>query len=85
MVEMSVGETLVIHGIRGECGQEPQVDPNMRKETLLGFMHFGNAGVRMSRSCNGATPAIEVLFTASKVGEETLELFGDVILITVVE
>ena len=82
-VQIQVGESQVVHGLRGECGQLPTPSNSDPKSTKLGVLTFGAEGVRRSGRCGGNTPAIEVIFTAKKAGKEQLELFGDRIDITV--
>lgn len=74
-VKLSVGETIVIHGYRGPCGERPgNVDPNRTRATQLGVLSNGKWGVMKSRTCGGMTPAVEILFTAKKKGREVVEI-----------
>lgn len=83
-VTLSVGQSVVVHGMRGrQCGTAPSSPTLARRNTELGRLSLGRAGVRESVQCNGDTPAIEVIFTAHRIGRETISLFGDLIQIHV--
>lgn len=83
-VELAVGQSIIVNGFRGECGERPKnVDPNRTRDTKLGTLSVGAWGMKRSRTCNGWTPAIEVIFKAKKVGSETIDVNGDNIDITV--
>jgi len=76
-VELSVGQSTIVHGFRGECGQRPtNVDPNRTRDTQLGVLSIGKWGVTNSRNCGGWTPAVEVIFTARRKGNETIQVNG---------
>ena len=84
-ITLAVGQAAVIHGMRGECGQSPDVSKfDKAGPTKRGVLSLGQPGVRKSTSCGGFTPAIEIVFTATKPGRETLKLFGDKIKIRVI-
>jgi len=87
-VSLKVGEKVVIHGYRGECGMMPSETeraefklPKLETGTLLA----GKLGVRISRQCNGATPAREVVFRAEHPGTETFIIFEDDVTVRVFE
>ena len=83
-VELKVGQSMVVHGYRGECGKRPaNVDPNRTRDTKLGTLSNGKWGVTKSRSCGGWTPAVEIIFTARKKGRETIKVAGDAIKVRV--
>ncbi|MEM1314343.1 MAG: hypothetical protein AAGI51_07310 [Pseudomonadota bacterium] len=83
---LEVGERQVIHGWRGECGRSPGDPADLWLPTLShGELSTGRTGWRRSRSCGGATPAIEVIDEATSPGEDRFELFGDRITVTVSE
>lgn len=73
-VTMKVGQSKVIWGWRGECGQRPKgVDPKRTRATKLGVLSNGKWGVFKSRTCGGWTPAVEIVFTAQKKGSEVIK------------
>jgi hypothetical protein len=82
---LKIGQTVVLKGVRSKtCGQTPP--PFAASEapaSSLGRFSPGRVGTMQSRSCNGATPAREVRFSATKAGSETLQVFGDSVTITV--
>ena len=85
-VRLSVGQSTVIHGARGQCGQPPPDWDHVVRElpsSTTGSFSDGGIGTRQSRSCGGPTPARAVNFTAESAGSEQIELFGDPINITV--
>lgn len=83
-VTLNVGQSVVVHGMRGrKCGVAPRNPRLDHPTTDLGRLSLGKVGVRASVACNGDTPAIEVIFTARRKGRETINLFGDIIEIQV--
>lgn len=83
-VELNVGQSMVVHGYRGECGKRPEnVDPKRTRATKLGVLSNGKWGVTKSRTCGGWTPAVEIIFTANKKGRETIKVAGENIKIRV--
>ncbi|MFK7880044.1 hypothetical protein [Roseobacter sp.] len=83
-VKLTVGESVVVNGYRGECGKRPtNVDPNRTRDTKYGTLSNGKWGVVKSRTCGGWTPAVEVIFTARKKGRETIEVAGTKIKVAV--
>ena len=79
-VSPKVGDSVVIHGVRGDCGQEPPSWRNLAPgfpSLKTGVLSEGRIGVRFSRACGGNTPAREVVFTAKRPGSEKITLFGD--------
>ena len=76
-VTLSVGQSAVIKGARGDCGKAPEKAQVALPALKTGTLSLGKAGVRNSNSCGGPTPAIEVIFTATSVGRESFDLFGD--------
>ncbi|SDE94579.1 hypothetical protein [Rhodospira trueperi] len=87
-VTLSVGQSAIIHGARGQCGEAPP-DWSAVAARLpmvsVGTFSDGGVGERRSRRCNGPTPARAVRFTATTPGQEQIELFGDTVDITVTE
>ena len=86
-VILKVGQSAVIHGYRASCGKPaPDKDATTSRfpsKIEVGILAAGDIGVRYSRHCGGDTPAREVIFHSERVGSEKIELFGDVIAITV--
>jgi len=83
-IEVTVGQSMIVHGFRGECGERPKnVDRNRTRDTRLGVLSNGKWGVTKSRVCGGLTPAIEVIFTARKKGRETITVAGEKIKVRV--
>jgi len=82
-VNVGVGESVVVHGARGDCGQAPEKSSIRLPALETGTLSLGKAGTRDSNSCGGPTPAIEVIFTATTPGRESFELFGDTITVRV--
>ncbi len=83
-VELKTGQSMIVHGYRGECGKRPaNVDRKRTRDTKLGVLSVGKWGVTKSRTCGGWTPAIEVIFTARKKGRETIEVAGEKIKVRV--
>lgn len=83
-VELKIGQSIIVHGYRGKCGERPKnVDRKRTRSTKLGILSNGKWGVTKSRTCKGWTPAIEVVFTANKKGRETIEVAGEKIKIAV--
>ncbi|MGP1356557.1 hypothetical protein [Roseicyclus sp.] len=76
-VTLSVGESAVIYGYRGECGQLPGAGEVRVPALSTGTLSIGRPGQRQSRRCGGTTPAVEIIFTATTPGRETFELQGD--------
>ncbi len=87
-VNVKVGQGVVIHGLRGDCGKAPTKSAvasmeQKYRDIKVGKIVAGKAGVRRSRSCGGATPVVEAVFVAQKKGRVKIELFGDPISIKV--
>jgi hypothetical protein len=82
-VTLNVGESVVIHGIRGDCGQLPTRGDIELPALTTGTLSVGKEGYRESRRCNGETPAVEVIFTATAPGRERFEIEGDPISVRV--
>ncbi|WP_300013453.1 hypothetical protein [uncultured Roseobacter sp.] len=88
-VKLNVGQAMVVHGYRGDCGQLPTA-ARMKKSAervnaalTTGRVQYGKPGVRRSGSCNGDTPAMELIFVATTPGRERVKVFGDDILFIV--
>jgi hypothetical protein len=87
-VTLSVGQSTIVHGARGQCGEAPpdwSAVAGRLPMVGLGTFSDGGVGERYSRRCNGTTPARAVRFTATTPGQEQIEMFGDTIDITVTE
>ncbi len=87
LVELSVGKSVVIHGARSNtCGAPPPAWADIKASlpnTSLGAFSDGGVGTRLSKQCNGPTPARAITFTAKSKGTDNISLFGDRISITV--
>lgn len=88
-VNLQVGQAMVFHGLRGECGKLPskgQMQRSLDKYNAAlttGRLQYGKAGVRNSGSCNGNTPVMETLFVATTPGRERMDIYGDSVLFIV--
>lgn len=85
-ITLKVGQSAVIHGARGACGEQPPPWNAARWELpplYIGAWSDGGIGYRISRACDGPTPARAVVFTAINPGEESIVIFNDPVLITV--
>jgi hypothetical protein len=82
-VTLQVGQSIVVHGIRGECGENPDLAEIVLPKPKTGELSLGKFGVRQSNRCNGKTPAVEVIFTAKTAGREKFEGEGDDITVRV--
>jgi len=82
---LRVGESAVIHGIRGDCGKLPAKSQLKPRKLKIGTLTIGREGTRSSRRCGGLTPAVEVIFTATAPGKETFTVEGDRMRVTVTE
>ncbi len=88
-VTLEVGQAIVVHGRRGECGALPtQADLAKSKQDIdaklsTGHIRFGKPGVRRSGGCGGWTPAYETIFVADRPGRERVSIHGDEVRITV--
>lgn len=87
-VSLVVGESLIIHGERGDCGKAP---PDWEYVTtrlpISRIGEFSDGGIvrRNSNFCRGETPARAVTFTAQKPGVEELLVLGDIMRVSVAE
>ncbi|MFC3073719.1 hypothetical protein ACFOHH_11460 [Shinella pollutisoli] len=87
-VSLMVGESLVIHGERGDCGKPPpDWEYVLTRLPISRIGTFSDGGIvrRNSNFCRGETPARAVTFTAGKPGVEELLVLGDVMRVTVAE
>ena len=82
-VSLNVGESQVIYGYRGDCGQAPVLSSVRVPATKTGKISFGKKGWRNSNSCGGETPAMQLVFTATQKGREQIKIQGDTIKINV--
>ncbi|MFG6082171.1 hypothetical protein ACEUZ9_002814 [Paracoccus litorisediminis] len=82
-VQLQVGQAMVVHGLRGDCGSLPAKSKMKPVQFKTGHIQYGKQGVRKSGSCGGMTPVYEAIFVAERPGKEKIELFGDPISITV--
>lgn len=87
VVELSVGKSVIIHGARSSaCGAAPPAWADLKASlpsSSLGTFSDGGIGTRLSKQCNGPTPARAIKFTAKTKGSEKVYLQGDRITITV--
>jgi hypothetical protein len=85
-VTLSIGQSAVIHGARGDCGAPApswsDVEAKLPKLSV-GTFSDGGVGVRNSNACGGPTPARAISVTGTKSGTENIVLYGDPITITV--
>jgi hypothetical protein len=81
-----VGQTVILKGVRGECGQQPL--PFNRLTQLPrpnhGRLSAGRVGTIVSNSCGGPTPALEIRYTGTSPGTESFTVYNDRFTITVV-
>lgn len=84
-ITLHVGESAVVHGVRGDCGKLPRAKKLKSRFLSNGKVTYGKKGVRMSDTCKGLTPAVEVVFVATKPGQSKFEISNDIIRVTVIE
>ncbi|MCW5773923.1 MAG: hypothetical protein KIT16_19935 [Rhodospirillaceae bacterium] len=87
-VTVEVGRSVVVHGSRGRCGEQPPGWDDVfagLPRLSNGVWSDGGVGIRVSRACGGGTPARAVVFTATRPGEESFTLYDDPITIRVIE
>ncbi|MBN16403.1 MAG: hypothetical protein CMJ15_14510 [Pelagibacterium sp.] len=86
LVTLGVGDSEIIHGRRGACGEMPPAWEVTRKDLPdidIGSWSDGGIGLRNSRSCGGPTPARALMFTATAPGRTDFDLYSDPITIRV--
>ncbi|MGX9356758.1 hypothetical protein ACS3SW_16810 [Roseobacteraceae bacterium S113] len=80
-VVLRVGDTEVIHGARGACGELPESNQIIRasfpKTLRHGELDVGMLGARKSAICGGPTPAVEILYKATSPGVDEFVLYGN--------
>ncbi|AZL57804.1 hypothetical protein EI545_02475 [Tabrizicola piscis] len=76
-VTLKVGQSVVVYGFRGDCGKLPTSDQIDLPVLKTGKLSVGKPGKRVSKRCNGMTPAVQIIFTAETEGREKFELQGD--------
>jgi hypothetical protein len=76
-VTLKVGQSAIIYGHRGPCGEMPTSADIDLPSLKTGTLSVGKAGQRNSKSCKGITPAVEIIFTATTPGREKFEIDGD--------
>lgn len=81
---LKVGQSAVVHGVRGKCGTMPGSKKLKTRYFRTGKLTYGKPGVRQSVTCGGLTPAVEAIFVATKPGTERFEISNDIIRVTVV-
>ena len=87
-VQLTLGETRVIHAERGDCGKLPRDWPAVEGAlpvSQTGVFADGGLARRNSKFCNGVTPARAILFTATAPGVEEFLIQGDFFKVTVAE
>lgn len=87
-VSMVVGESLIIHGERGDCGKlPPDWEYVLTRLPVSRIGEFSDGGIvrRNSNFCKGETPARAVTFTAKKPGVEEFLVLGDVMRVSIAE
>ncbi|MBD0417233.1 hypothetical protein [Oryzicola mucosus] len=86
-VRLVVGQSRIIHGERGDCGQLPRewrdVWGNL-PTSRIGEFTDGGLVRRYSMFCKGVTPARGIRFAALSPGTEEMYVTGDYMKITVV-
>lgn len=85
-VGLQVGETVTIHGKRGECGEAPPPEDVVRRDlpvVKFGRLEIGGLGRRFSHRCDGETPARAILYTGEQPGIDRFQLYGDPLVVTV--
>ena len=85
-VSLLVGESLIIHGERGDCGKPPpDWEYVLTRLPISRIGEFSDGGIvrRNSNFCRGETPARAVTFTAHKPGIEELLVLGDIMRVSV--
>ncbi len=79
-VSLQIGESAIIYGVRGNCGQPAPSWEEIAKQlptVSTGKFSDGGVGTRWSRGCGGPTPARAIQYTATASGNEQLMLFRD--------
>ncbi len=87
-VSVQVGDTIVIHGARGnDCGDAPawETTRHLLPTLVTGTLSDGGLATRYSRQCGGRIPARAIVFTATMAGAEQTSVYGDEIHIRVTE
>lgn len=82
-VTLNVGQSAVVYGYRGECGKAPTKAEIQLPALTTGTLSIGKPGFSDSNRCGGLTPAVEIIFTATKAGRESFELRGDKVTVRV--
>lgn len=85
---LKVGQSTVIHGARGRCGEQPppwETAFHRLPPLSIGIWSDGGVGYRISNSCGGPTPARAIVFTATVAGDEQFYLYEDPVTIRVEE
>jgi len=82
-VNLTVGQSMVVYGFRGDCGSYPASNSIRVPATSTGNFTLGRKGWRNSGNCNGPTPAVELIFNATSPGRETVRIQGDPVRIRV--
>ena len=82
-VTLQVGQSVVVYGYRGECGKAPVANQIALPALATGSLSLGKPGTSNSNTCGGATPAVEIVFTATAPGRESFQLRGDKISVRV--
>lgn len=87
-MKITVGESRVIHAMRGDCGKLPKDWPEVAGSlpaSHTGVFSDGGLARRNSKFCGGDTPARAILFTAERPGVEEFLLEGDFFKVIVAE
>ena len=86
-VTLRVGQSTIIHGVRGRACGAPAPSWGEAAATLpssqIGTFSDGGIGTRSSRVCGGSVPARAIRFKATKKGSEVVNVQGDPVAITV--
>lgn len=82
-VTLRVGQSAVISALTGKCGRLPTAADRKIIRARTGIVSYGREGTHKNRACGGLTPAVEMVFTADRVGSEMLSLNGQPVRILV--
>jgi hypothetical protein len=86
-VSLRVGQSTIIHGVRGRACGSPAPSWAETMATLpgsqIGAFSDGGIGTRTSRVCGGTVPARAIRFKATRKGSEVVTVQGDPVSITV--
>ena len=77
-VTLKVGQSVVVYGFRGDCGELPTSDQIDLPVLKTGKLSVGKPGKRGLQALQrDELPAVQIIFTAETEGREKFELQGD--------